>query len=581
MSTAAEPTRGPGKADESEPQPWWQQAAGFARRFLPTRDDYPNISRTWTRDVLAGVTVAVVALPLALAFGVASGMGATAGLVTAVVAGAIAAIFGGSNFQVSGPTGAMTVVLVPLVATHGQSAAITVAVLAGILVIAMGLLNLGRVITLIPWPVIEGFTVGIALIIALQQIPYALGVSESYATNTALNAVISMGHLSASAIPDLTIAVVTVVLIVLIARIRRSLPASLMAIIATTTVVWLSGAHVTTVGVIPHHLPAPMLPELSPATVQTLFGSAVAVAILAAIESLLSAKVADGMADGRPTATNRELFGQGLANVGSGLFGGMPATGAIARTAVNVRAGATSRLSAIVHSLILLLIILVAANLVAQIPLAALGGVLLVTAYRMVEPRTISSLLGSSRSDRAIFLATAAATIAFDLILAIEIGVVLAAVVALVKLSRTSTASQEPLPDLSDHISDDTERALLRAHIVVYRIDGSMFFAVAQRFLDQLTAVSDVRVVILRMSGVGLLDASGAQALYRVVADLNAQHIVVIFKGLQPEHELLLEAHNAIGRTGEHRHSYASMADAIEHARTHLLLPNEARLGIT
>lgn len=542
----------------------------FAYAFLPRRTDYVGISRTWRSDVLAGVTVAVVALPLALAFGVASGMGATAGLVTAVVAGAIAAIFGGSNFQVSGPTGAMTVVLVPLVAAHGQAAAISVAIIAGVLVIAMGLCGLGRLVTLIPWPVIEGFTVGIALIIALQQIPNALGVSESYSDNTAMNALKSLQHLSPTAIPELVIAVATILLILLLTRIRRSLPASLIAIAAITFVAWLSSVNVATVGQIPHSLPAPSLPNLSPSTVQSLFGSALAVAVLAAIESLLSAKVADGMADGPPTSTNRELFGQGLANIGSGLFGGMPATGAIARTAVNVRAGATSRLSSLVHSIALLLIILTAASLVAQIPLAALGGVLIVTAYRMIEPRTVRAILGSSRSDRIIFVLTATATIVFDLIVAIEVGVVLAAVVALIKLSGTSGATEEPLPDLTDHISSETEHQLLREHIVVYRIDGSMFFGVAQRFLDQLTAVSDVRVVILRMGNVELLDATGAHALHDVVADLNAQGITVIFKGLKPSHEQLLAAHGALPDSAAHRHSYPTMTEAIEHAREHI-----------
>ena len=243
----------------------------------------------------------------------------------------------------------MAVVLVPLVASHGQSAAVTVAIIAGVIVMVMGLTGLGRLVTLIPWPVIEGFTVGIALIIALQQVPHALGVTGSTSDNTAVNAVQSLSHLTSSAIPELIIAVATIILILLLTRIRKTLPASLIAIGAVTLVVWLVHAPVATVGAIPNHLPSPLLPDLSPGTVQALFGSALAVAVLAAIESLLSAKVADGMTDSTPTKPNRELFGQGLAEHRIRHVRGMPATGAIARSAVNVRAGATSRLSAITH----------------------------------------------------------------------------------------------------------------------------------------------------------------------------------------------------------------------------------------
>ena len=561
---------------------WWRNWLTSTGALLPNRSDYAGIRRTWRGDLIAGLTVAVVALPLALAFGVASGMGATAGLVTAIVAGAIAGIFGGSNFQVSGPTGAMTVVLVPLVAHYGQPAALTVAVMAGVLVVIMGITGLGKLVTLIPWPVIEGFTVGIALIIALQQIPNALGVTESTSDNTTINAINALTEVTAAAIPEIVIATLTIVLILLLTRIRKSLPASLIAVAAATAVTAIAGITVPTVGEIPNHLPSPTLPDLSPTALHTLFGSAVAVAVLAAIESLLSAKVADGMADSTPSKPNRELFGQGLANIGSGLFGGMPATGAIARTAVNVRAGASTRLAAVVHSVVLLVIILVASELVADIPLATLGGVLLVTAYRMVEPRTVRALLRSENADRVVFVLTACATVAFDLIVAVEIGIVLAAVLALLSLAKASGLTQEPLPDLSDHVDTETEHRLMHEHIVIYRIDGSMFFGAAQRFLDELTSISDVRVVILRMSGMTTLDATGANALRTVVKDLNARHIVVLFKGLQPAHEQQLTTlgvlHEPDGEgDGERdRHSFATLDDAIAHARTYVLAPAEA-----
>lgn len=540
-------------------------------QLLPQRSDYAGLRRSWRTDLLAGLTVAIVALPLALAFGVASGMGATAGLVTAVIAGAIAAVFGGSNFQVSGPTGAMTVVLVPVVAHYGQSAALTVAVIAGVVVVVMGIAGLGQLVTLIPWPVIEGFTVGIAVIIALQQIPNALGVSSSDSDKTVVNAVTALTKITPAAYPELIVAAVTIVIIVLVSRIRKSLPATLIAIVAATAVTAMSGIHIATVGQIPNSLPTPSLPDLSPSTVQGLFGSALAVAVLAAIESLLSARVADGMSDGRPSQPNRELVGQGLANIGSGLFGGMPATGAIARTAVNVRAGASTRLSALSHSVILLIIILTASQLVAAIPLAALGGVLLVTAYRMIDPHSVRSLLRSTPADRAIFVLTMVATVAFDLIIAIEIGIVLAGIAALMSLTRASGAHEEALPDLGDRLTTEDEHRLLRERIVIYRIDGAVYFGAAQRFLDELTSITDVRVVILRMSGVDMLDATGAKALSVVVEDLTRQHITVLFKGLSPKHEQLLDDFGALTGSGPHRHSFASLEDATAHAREHAL----------
>lgn len=545
---------------------------GSLSELLPKPADYQGLSRSWRSDLIAGVTVAVVALPLALAFGVASGMGATAGLVTAIIAGLIAAVFGGSNFQVSGPTGAMTVVLVPLVVTHGQAAALTVAVVAGVLVVIMGVTGLGKLVTLIPWPVIEGFTVGIALIIGLQQIPNAVGVTSTSSENVTIRAVEAVAHMDAASVPVLVITLVVIVLMVLLTRLRKSLPAALIAVAAATAVTVGVGIVVPIVGQIPNRLPAPALPDLSPSTVQALFGSAVAVAVLAAIESLLSAKVADGMSDLPPGNPNRELVGQGLANIGSGMFGGMPATGAIARTAVNVRAGASTRLSAVMHAVILLIIMIAASGLVANIPLAALSGVLLYTAYRMIEVRTVRTLLRTQSADRIVFVLTALATVALDLIVAIEIGILLAAGLALWSLAKASAATQEPLPDLRDHVDTDTEHRLLREHIAIYRIDGSMFFGAAQRFLDELTAISEVRVVILRMSGVTTLDATGAHALRLVVDDLQSRHITVLFKGLQPEHHHQLEVVGALGPAGEHEHSYETLPAAIEHARKHVLI---------
>jgi SulP family sulfate permease len=519
-------------------------------------------------DVVAGLTVGVVALPLALAFGITTGLGAAAGLTTALVAGLVAGIFGGSNLQVSGPTGAMTVVLVPLVARYGGDAVVVVGVLAGLLVVAAAFLRLGRVLAFIPWPVIEGFTLGIAIIIFLQQIPAALGVPEPEGENTAAVAAravadsVDAGSVAAVALMGLTVAVM-----VLVPRLHRGLPASLLAVVAATVVAGVSEWDVATIGTLPSSLPTPAMPDLAWGELSQYLGAAFAVAFLAAIESLLSARVADGMVDGPRHDPDRELFGQGLANIAAPLFGGMPATGAIARTAVNVRAGARTRVAAIVHSFVLLLVVLVGADLVAEIPLAALAGVLMVTAVRMVEVHNVRSILRSTRSDAVVLVVTAAATVAFDLIVAVELGVAVAAVLALRNVARTTALTETPI---LTEVDADEERHLLRDHIVAYRIDGALFFGAAQRFLVDLTQVADVRVVILRLPDLQVLDATGAQALGEIVADLEQRHITVLLKGPRPEHERILRAVGALDHLASEHHVFSDLDDAIAHAKHHV-----------
>lgn len=539
-------------------------------RLLPRRADYAGLRRSWRGDLLAGVTVGVVALPLALAFGITSGLGATAGLVTAVVAGFVAAVFGGSHVQVSGPTGAMTVVLVPLVATHGADSVFVVGLMAGVIVLGAAFARLGRLLAYIPWPVIEGFTVGIAVIIFLQQVPNALGVAKPEGENPAAVAARAVGDaLDAGSLAALALVALTCAIMLVAPRLHRSLPASLLAVAVATVVAIVTNTDVAVIGSLPDSLPAPSLPALSVDQIRGLLGPAFAVAALAAIESLLSAKVADGMADTGRHDPDRELFGQGLANLASPLFGGMPATGAIARTAVNVRSGARTRVSAAAHAVLLVLVILFASPLVAEIPLAALAGVLMVTAVRMVEIHNVRAVLRSTRSDAVVLVLTAAATIAFDLIVAIEIGIALAALFALRAVARTSSATIEAVPT-TDEVDTDTEVDLLREHIVAYRIDGAVSFGAAQRFLTELTAVSDVRVVILRLPDVQVLDATGAQALGEIVSELEARHITVLLKGPRPEHLRILAAVGALDRLAHENHLFTDLDAAIAHARLHV-----------
>ena len=545
----------------------WDRVVGL----LPRRDDYSELARTWRGDLVAGLTVAVVALPLALGFGITSGMGARSGLITAVIAGLVAAIFGGSNVQVSGPTGAMTVVLVPIVARYGTDAVFTVGLLAGFVVVTASLLRVGRYLAYVPWPVIEGFTVGIAAIIFLQQVPSALGVTKPPGENTLVVATRAIWRAPVSGQTAAIGLVLVVALVMLVTpRLHRSVPASLLAVVAATVVAELGHLEVARIGALPSSLPSPHIPGLSIAVMSDLFGAALAVAALAAIESLLSARVADGMADVGRHDSDRELFGQGLANLVSPLFGGMPATGAIARTAVNVRAGARSRVAAVVHAVVLLGVVLAGSAIVSKIPIAALAGVLMVTALRMVERHNVRAVVRATRSDAAVFALTAVATIAFDLIVAIEIGVAVAAVLALRSIALATAATRSTVPV---EVDADAEHQLLAEHIIAYRLDGALFFGAAQRFLTELTNVTDARVVILRMPDLLVLDATGAHALGEIVTELEDRGVTVLLKGVRPAHHRVLHAVGALDRLAHERHVFDDLDAAISHARHHLTRP--------
>ncbi len=544
------------------------QAAGVAlsrtRRLLPRAAD-------WTqgrpgRDLTAGVMVGLVALPLALGFGVSSGMGASAGLATAITAGAVAAIFGGSRFQVSGPTGAMTVVLVPIISVYGRDGVLVVGLLAGLILIAMGYAGAGRFIRYVPVPVVEGFTVGIAVIIALQQVPGALGV-DVHADRVlvlAIRAVHDWGV--APHWVSLSIAVGVIAMVLVLSRSLPLLPGSLIAVVAATIANSAFGWGAVSIGHIPHTLPLPSFPHIPWGHLDALLLPAVAVASLAALESLLSATVADGMSVGQRHDSNRELAGQGLANLVAPLFGGIPATAAIARTAVNVRSGATSRLAALTHAIVLLLIVLVAARWVGEIPRAALAGVLVATAVQMIRVSSLASLMRATRGDAVVLSVTAGATIALDLVTAVIIGLVVAGFFALRQAAGSAHLEETPLDD-ADHL--DEERSLLDHHIVAYRLDGPLFFAAAHDFLLELADIKRVRVVILRMSRVTAIDATGAHVLADTISRLEDRHITVLLSGVRPHHEQVLRELGVHRGLAHERHLFASTPEAIAHARVH------------
>lgn len=531
--------------------------------LLPHRRDYAGLQRSWRRDVLAGVTVGVVALPLALAFGISSGVGAAAGLVTAVVAGVVAAVFGGSHVQVSGPTGAMAVVLAPIVAQYGVGSVAVVTALAGLIVVLAGVSGLGRSVTFIPWPVIEGFTLGIAVIIFLQQIPSAIGQSVPEGQRPLVAAAQVVRDADAATIrPALVVVAVVVVAMVILPRLHPAIPASLVAVVAVTALASVTGLTTARIGVLPSQLPTPVWPQADIATVHTLLGAALAIAALAAIESLLSARVAATMSAAGSYDPDRELVGQGLASVASGLFGGMPATGAIARTAVNVRSGARTRMAAITHSILLLGVVYLVSGPVGAIPLAALAAVLMVTAVRMISWRVIVRIIRSSRAAAASFSITAIVTVCFDLVQAVEIGIVVTAVFALAAVARRSGVRREDLP--FPHQPGDE-------HIVLLRLDGAMFFGAAERISTEILDAShaEARVVIIALSQLGMLDATGAHTLACIAEELESRGITVIIKGVRPEHRDMLANIGIIASLRHENHLIETLEEAVAHARRH------------
>jgi len=543
--------------------------ASRTRALLPRRADLATMRRRPRRDVLAGLTVAVVALPLALGFGISSGLGAGAGITTAIVAGLLAALFGGSNLQVSGPTGAMTVVLVPIIARFGGDGVLVVGLLAGALLVGLAYAGAGRWMRYIPLPVVEGFTVGIAVIIGLQQVPAMLGI-DAHGEGGVVVATLDAG-LAWAAAPDPwppLVAGGVAGAMVLAARLRPGLPVSLPAVIVVTVVVGMTGIPVATIGAIPAGLPAPSLPQVDLGVVTMLLLPATAVAALAALESLMSATVADGMRVGERHDSDRELFGQGIANLVVPVFGGIPATAAIARTAVNVRSGASSRLAAMTQSAALLVVVLVAAPMVGAIPLAALAGVLMATAIQMVEASSVAALLRSTRGDAAALVITAGATILMDLVTAVILGLVVAGAFALQQMARTARLDETEL-DHSDHTAE--EEALFDEHIVAYRLDGPLFFGVAHTFLIDLAELTEVRVVILRMSRVATLDATGASVLADTIKRLEGRGTTVLLSGIKPEQVAVLAKLGVFGELRTDRHVFAHTPDAIAHARLHAL----------
>lgn len=547
-----------------------QSWLGLLNPLLAWRREFQDYTPVkFQQDLLAGLTVGVVALPLALGFGVSSGAGAAAGLFTAIVAGLVGAAFGGSRYNITGPTGAMTVVLLPILARYGLDKVFIVGIMAGLMLLAFGLLRLGRLISLIPYPVVTGFTNGIAIIIFLQQVPGLLGVETPKGTNilaVTLGAVLAFSRSPHFAPALLTL--LTVALILLWNRRFHRVPGSIVALLAVTLVSLPLG--IPRIGAIPSGLPLPHLPAFSFGDISALFSPALAVALLAGIESLLSAVVADSMTIRERHDPDRELVGSGLANLLAPVFGGIPATGAIARTAVGVRSGGQTRLTGMIHALFLLLVVAALGHWASFIPRAALAGILMVTAFRMVEWEAVRAILRSTKSDLSTMLVTMGVTVAFDLVLAIEVGLVLAGILFIVRMRRS--LSVEPLdfaPQIPAHLGADHD--LLKERVVAFRVDGPLFFAVAGEFIESLNGVRSVDALILRLRRVKVMDASGANALLTMKEALGRKGIKFLISGLQPQPKQVLERMGLLGEvTTDGHHLFDTTDGAIAHAWSHV-----------
>lgn len=507
------------------------------------------------RDAIAGLTVAVVALPLSMAIAIASGVGPERGLYTAIIGGFLVSALGGSRFQIGGPAGAFIVLVAASVHRHGIDGVALATMMAGAFLMLAGALRLGTFIKLVPFPVTVGFTAGIAVIIFASQIHDLLGLKLAGPEPGELipKLVALYGALGSVSQHAVAVAALTIGIIVLLPKLRPGLPSLLIAVVVASIVTAIFRLPIETIGTrfggIPQTLPMPGLPDVSLAKLQAVLPDAIAFALLGAIESLLSAVVADGMS-GRRHRSNCELVAQGVANIGSGLFGGICVTGTIARTATNVRSGAHGPVSGMLHAAFLLAFMLLAAPLASYIPLAALGGVLAVVAWNMIERPAIRALIRSSRGDVLVLLVTFALTIFRDLTEGIVVGVALGAMLFIGRMSQaTSIEAGAPLvaadePDRPGRPARDGDVRDSQPETVVYRISGAFFFGAAGAVGSVLDRIADQRRnLILDFSAVPILDSTGANLIESVARKTARGGVRLVIAGASRPVRRMLIAH--------------------------------------
>ena len=497
----------------------------------------------FNKDVLAGVIVGIVALPLAIAFAIASGVSPEKGLYTAVIAGFIVSVMGGSRVQIGGPTGAFIVIVYGIVQLHGVNGLIIATFMAGIMLIIMGLARLGSVIKFIPHPLITGFTSGIAILIFSSQIKDFFGLKMDAVPADFLDKWKSyIENLGSINIYAAAIAAVTVAIILLWPKVTHKVPGSLIGILVTTIAMQWLDLPVETIGskfgAIPSSFPMPVIPHVDFETIKSLIKPAFTIALLGGIESLLSAVVSDGMIGGNHKS-NVELIAQGTANIFSSIFGGIPATGAIARTATNVKNGGRTPVAGIVHAITLLLIMLFIGKWAALIPMATLAGILVVVAYNMSEWESFVSVFKGPRSDVAVLLTTFILTVIVDLTVAIEIGMVLAVFLfmrKMIKFSEVSAFTKEIDNDGNGKDQDALGNFIIPAHVEVFEITGPLFFGAAYKFKDAMRFIEKPpKVLIIRMRKVPIIDATGIRTLEEVYKESKHRGTKLILSEVHSE----------------------------------------------
>lgn len=498
-------------------------------------DTLRNYNRTqFGKDLMAGIIVGIVALPLAIAFAIASGVSPEKGLITAIIGGFFISALGGSKVQIGGPTGAFIVIVYGIVQQYGVAGLTTATIMAGILLIALGFAKMGSIIKFIPYPLIVGFTSGIALIIFSSQVKDFLGLHMGSVPADFLQKWISYStHLGSVNTYALGLALLTILIIIFWPKVTHLVPGSLVAILVTTLATQLFHLPVETIGsrfgTIPSTIPAPAFHMVDYATVKNLIQPAISIALLGGIESLLSAVVADGMIGGSHRS-NMELVGQGVANIFSSIFGGIPATGAIARTATNVKSGGRTPVSGIVHALMLLLIMICVGKWAVLIPMPTLAGILVVVSYNMSEWENFRSMLKGPRSDVVILMTTFLLTVLADLTIAIEVGMILAAFLFMRKMIQFSgvTALTDTIEDRQDGMGSESDVAIPRG-VEIFEISGPLFFGAAYKFKDAIRFIEKPpKACIIRMRKVPIIDATGVKAIREVQKDFKHRGIKLI-----------------------------------------------------
>ena len=512
-------------------------------------------ARDFTADLIAGLTVGLVALPLAMAFGIASGVTPQAGIYTAVVAGFLISALGGSRMQIGGPTGAFVVIVAGIIAKFGLSGLLMVTLMAGVLLVIMGMTGLGTAVKFIPRPVTIGFTNGIALLIASTQIKDFLGLSTPAVPSEFVARLrVLADHIGAVHLPTLLVACGSLAVILLVPRLTKRVPGSIAALLLGTLAVALFHLPVQTIGSkfggIPTGLPPFAIPVLRADLIVLLLPSAFTVALLAAVESLLSAVVADGMS-GDKHNSNMELIALGVANIATPFVGGIPATGAIARTATNIRSGAKTPIAGIVHALTLLFILVVAAPLARFIPLGTLAAVLFVVAYNMGEWREIGTVLKLSKADITVWVATFALTVFADLTVAVEVGIGLAALLYIYRVSQTTTVSAvtaEYIEAGRPHILQDKQ---VPPYVSILRIHGPFLFGTTDKLAEETADLSRFApVVVLRLRNMNAIDATGLHALEMFSDRLKRAGKTLLLCGARDQPASLLEKSDFVEHIG-------------------------------